>query len=847
MDPAAPPKDHLSSDNVPGILSSDYISLAVPAAGESERPPPPVKYMSAPAYQSPLRHHRRLASHNRQVKETLNAHSEYSNSEDDGSAQHRINQYLIKQEIGRGSFGAVHLAVDQYGNEFAVKEFSKSRLRKRAQSNLLRRPSARNRQRPQAARLGFNSPLHRHSSDDAVDPENSLSLIKEEIAIMKKLDHPNVVSLVEVLDDPEEDSLYMVMEMCKKGVVMQVGLEERADPYPEEYCRCWFRDMILGIEYLHAQGIIHRDIKPDNCLITDDDVLKIVDFGVSEMFEKESDMKTAKSAGSPAFMPPELCVARHGEVSGKAADIWSMGVTLYCLIFGRIPFEKTGILELYNSIRNDGLDVEGGCHEDLKDLLHKLLEKDPGKRIQMEDLREHPWVTKRGTDPLLPTNENITMIINPPTDQEVNAAITGNMNHLITVVRAAKRFKQLLFKKRPDLMEGILGKGSRIVQPPMSIRGSSHFRTSKSQDADDRRPLEGVLAAEGIHHDIEIDDDSNHKPIQATEGTHPRQIQALPNDAVSNLKIPRGLARYHSAGAGSLATRAKQAVDANTIREQPSVETIKPLRNKTPTPPLAPHAALGKGQAHDPLEDTLFLHIGTGDGLDGTSADPGNKSLAPDNSHIIVSESPSAVDIDVYETAYQEEIQKIIKAKESREGGSRPTLYLTRRVEGIKALRENEYILDTARLGADTAKQGFQKLVERARSAQKEPGEGEKEGLIAKGLRGLATDKERTENKVGETSAEKEHEVKADTLADVVDKAAEKEPESSTEKAPEAAETAPEKTEEAAPEKEAKVGFREGLLAKGARGLEKIKSAVAEKKEASAEKKEVTSASTGDT
>ena len=76
-----------------------------------------------------------------------------------------------------------------------------------------------------------------------------MDLIKEEIAIMKKLNHPNLVSLIEVLDDPEEDSLYMVMEMCKKGVVMQVGLEQRADPYDDEKCRCWFRDMILGIEY----------------------------------------------------------------------------------------------------------------------------------------------------------------------------------------------------------------------------------------------------------------------------------------------------------------------------------------------------------------------------------------------------------------------------------------------------------------------------------------------------------------------------------------------------------------------------------------------------------------------
>lgn len=84
---------------------------------------------------------------------------------------------------------------------------------------------------------------------DSEQAANPLYLIKEEIAIMKKLNHPNLVSLIEVLDDPEEDSLYMVLEMCKKGVIMKVGIDEQADPYESEKCRCWFRDMILGIEY----------------------------------------------------------------------------------------------------------------------------------------------------------------------------------------------------------------------------------------------------------------------------------------------------------------------------------------------------------------------------------------------------------------------------------------------------------------------------------------------------------------------------------------------------------------------------------------------------------------------
>ncbi len=138
---------------------------------------------------------------------------------------------------------------------------------------------------------------------------------------------------------------------------------------------------------MHAQGVVHRDIKPDNLLLTEDDVLKIVDFGVSEMFEKQSEMLTAKSAGSPAFLPPELCVTKHGDISGKAADIWSMGVSLYCLRFGHIPFEQSGVLELYEAIRNEKPDIDHDQDPEFADLISRLLEKDPAKRIKMAELR----------------------------------------------------------------------------------------------------------------------------------------------------------------------------------------------------------------------------------------------------------------------------------------------------------------------------------------------------------------------------------------------------------------------------------------------------------------------------
>jgi [calcium/calmodulin-dependent protein kinase] kinase len=202
--------------------------------------------------------------------------------------------------------------------------------------------------------------------------------------------------------------------------------------------------------------VVHRDIKPDNLLLTEDDVLKIVDFGVSEMFEKQSEMLTAKSAGSPAFLPPELCVTKHGDISGKAADIWSMGVSLYCLRFGCIPFERSGVLELYEAIRNDKPEIDPDHGPQFADLMEKLLEKDPTKRIKMVELRVcffmsprastriltnsqvHPWVTKNGTDPLLSAEENTADLVEPPSELEVNHAITAKMKHLLVVVSLTK-------------------------------------------------------------------------------------------------------------------------------------------------------------------------------------------------------------------------------------------------------------------------------------------------------------------------------------------------------------------------------------------------------------------------
>ncbi|TGO26146.1 hypothetical protein BPAE_0065g00220 [Botrytis paeoniae] len=676
------PGDITQKEADAGILPSHGISLDIPGELVDGRPPL-VQYLSTPAYQSPLRHHRRSASAHRQVKETLDARSEYMNNEEDGRAEHHINQYIIKDEIGRGSFGAVHLAVDQYGTEFAVKEFSKSRLRKRAQSNILRRPHYVRRPGHLAAGSGFNSPLHRHSASDIhIDEQrgNPLYLIKEEIAIMKKLNHPNLVSLIEVLDDPEEDSLYMVLEMCKKGVVMKVGLGEKADPYDVESCRCWFRDLILGIEYLHAQGVVHRDIKPDNLLLTEDDVLKVVDFGVSEMFKKASDMMTAKSTGSPAFLPPELCVTKHGDVSGRAADIWSMGISLYCLRFGHIPFERTGVLELYEAIKNDEVDYEPSTDPQFVDLMRRILEKDPKKRITMDEIREHPWVTNNGTDPLLPKEENIATLVEPPSEIEVNHAITAKMRGLLAVMKAVKKFKSKMEQRRPNAISETLGKGIRVLHPSMGMtdQKESALHRSKSSDLEDRRLVEAALAAEGVHHD----------------GTYP------------SADGPRTMASRMDSSSTIVADEEPivKKVQSRSIAKTDSSNSIEKR------PEFREQQSGDKGHAHDPLdEQPLYLGIGAGVGEGGNSLNEPVQEL--------IAESPTAADFNIYDTAYQQEVDRIRAVQ-----GHAATVYLTRRVDHKKEYKADRHMknLPNHTEMKGRIQEGWKGLVDRAQESKDE-------------------------------------------------------------------------------------------------------------------------------
>lgn len=164
---------------------------------------------------------------------------------------------------------------------------------------------------------------------------------------------------------------------------------------------------------VHYQGIIHRDIKPANLLWTQDHTVKISDFGVSyfnqhlvgsnNAYNEEMDRELAETAGTPAFFAPELCSSletnHHDDRHiTKAIDVWALGVTLYCLIYGQCPFTASTEFELFDMIPTAPLvfptedEIGFATPDALKDLLEGLLTKDPERRMTLAEVKKHPWV-----------------------------------------------------------------------------------------------------------------------------------------------------------------------------------------------------------------------------------------------------------------------------------------------------------------------------------------------------------------------------------------------------------------------------------------------------------------------
>jgi len=308
----------------------------------------------------------------------------------------QVNEYLVIRELGKGAFAEVKLC-RQAGGEwqqselFAIKIFNKSLLKK--QRTLARPPPG--------------------SSGPRMQVNTAFQKVQQEIAIMKKLTHPHLVRLFEVIDNPEADMLYMVLEYVPNGTIMEWDDANfifysrlTGSVLSEDQAALHMMDICAGMHYLHTNHIVHRDLKPDNILLTTDNRCKIADFGVSTYFEQEEE-KTPRSMryvyrsesrgqlrtteGTWSFWAPEMC--QPGTYSGYVADLWSMGVVLWVLVFGTLPFRADCPTELFEAIAKDEhhFPEDEAVSPALKDLLNKILTKDPKQRLTIPEIQISEW------------------------------------------------------------------------------------------------------------------------------------------------------------------------------------------------------------------------------------------------------------------------------------------------------------------------------------------------------------------------------------------------------------------------------------------------------------------------
>lgn len=233
--------------------------------------------------------------------------------------------------------------------------------------------------------------------------EQMIDKITREIEIMFVLKHPNIISLKEVLDDDETNSIIFILFYASHGSLLPRGAYSK--PMPEERCRWIFAQVAHGLREVHQQNIVHRDIKPENILMHDNDRALLSDFSASRVLDEDGLLED--SDGTPVFYSPEEC--RGTAYLAKPTDVWALGVSLYVMIYGHLPFFDlsndayylTQLAKISTMIQESPVEFDPDVEvsDDLRDLFEKILDKNPDTRLTIEEVLEHPWVQKAGYDP----------------------------------------------------------------------------------------------------------------------------------------------------------------------------------------------------------------------------------------------------------------------------------------------------------------------------------------------------------------------------------------------------------------------------------------------------------------
>uniref|UniRef100_A0A8C3G9K1 MAP/microtubule affinity-regulating kinase 3 n=1 Tax=Cyclopterus lumpus TaxID=8103 RepID=A0A8C3G9K1_CYCLU len=258
--------------------------------------------------------------------------------------QPHIGNYRLLKTIGKGNFAKVKLARHVLtGKEVAVKIIDKTQL---------------------------NS--------------SSLQKLFREVRIMKMLNHPNIVKLFEVIET--EKTLYLVMEYASGGEVFDYLVAHGR--MKEKEARAKFRQIVSAVQYCHQKCIVHRDLKAENLLLDADMNIKIADFGFSNEFTMGNKLDTF--CGSPPYAAPELFQGK--KYDGPEVDVWSLGVILYTLVSGSLPFDGQNLKELRERVLRGKYRIPFYMSTDCENLLKKFLILNPSKRGSLEQIMRDRWM-----------------------------------------------------------------------------------------------------------------------------------------------------------------------------------------------------------------------------------------------------------------------------------------------------------------------------------------------------------------------------------------------------------------------------------------------------------------------
>jgi RAC serine/threonine-protein kinase len=214
---------------------------------------------------------------------------------------------------------------------------------------------------------------------------NEVEHTKSERAILMKLNHPFLVRLHYSFQTA--DKLYFIMDFINGGELFFHLQKDRK--FSEDRVRFYAAEIASGLEYLHSQGVIYRDLKPENLLLTADGHIIMTDFGLSKEGLAGSDDRTSTFCGTPEYLAPEIL---DGKGYGKAVDWWSFGTLMYEMMTGLPPFYCEDVQQMYNKIMSATLNIPETMSAEAGDLITKLLERDPDRRLQdPAQIRSHPF------------------------------------------------------------------------------------------------------------------------------------------------------------------------------------------------------------------------------------------------------------------------------------------------------------------------------------------------------------------------------------------------------------------------------------------------------------------------